>query len=274
MKTTRLFPFFCMLFFSCELFNGPKVDLFKKISDEVDWANAKPLAVKVFTGVWGKSTQEAGCLDAVRTKENARAGYPFNVDFLPSSEYGFEQWLAFPSAGFAEWFDENKSRSPYDEDEIVISRALNDKGVTIKDGKDNDVGAKTARVTISIQEPVTLVPWCSERPRIIESKPPVISLSGKTYPRGQNITMYFNIDLDPDTVRFGEGFIELGGQKENEHGEIELYEDMRRHFEKPYYNDKTITILAKTGAADLPPENATITVRVGTGQAVSKADKC
>jgi len=91
-----LFSFFFLLS-SCDLFNGPKVDVFQQISDEVDWAAAERLTVTVaYPPEWGNSPQagEGKCGDT-------RKGYAFNVEFTPLSGFGFEKWLAFKTADYA-----------------------------------------------------------------------------------------------------------------------------------------------------------------------------
>jgi len=250
-----------LLFISCDLFTGPKTDLFQVISDEVDWANAPKLTVSVHTGEWGRSPQEGEgkCGDT-------RKGYEFGVEFTPLSAYGFEKWLAFPTAGFAEWFDLNKYKSSYNAD--VTAYALNDNGVTITEGV-SDTGAKTAKVTINMLEPVTLVPWCGDRPRVVQANPPLIS-SGITYPRGQEIRIVFSTELEyANTVPFGEGYIQISGTNIsdgsllNGHGDLTgLTDSESRYFNAPVYNSNVITI--KPIEAKLPPANMVITVMAGT----------
>ena len=65
---------------SCSLFNAPQQDdYFKKIDEEIAWANATRLTVNVaFPPEWGGSPQ-AGvnrCFDEKRANETPRAGIP------------------------------------------------------------------------------------------------------------------------------------------------------------------------------------------------------
>ena len=54
---------FLFLITSCDLFTGPRVDLFQVISDEVDWHNAPKLTVKVdYNTLWGTSNPQRGTI--------------------------------------------------------------------------------------------------------------------------------------------------------------------------------------------------------------------
>jgi len=68
------------LFIGCELLNAPlDKDFYKKIEEEVAYANAEKLTVSVsFPDEWGRSPQfgDNKCGDV-------RKGYAFNIEFLP-----------------------------------------------------------------------------------------------------------------------------------------------------------------------------------------------
>jgi len=220
-----LVPLFSFLIFSlvsCDLFVGPKVDLFKQISNEVDWANAEKLTVTVYTGEWGRSPQEGQdkCGDI-------RKGYEFGVEFTPLSVYGFEKWLAFPTAGFAEWIEANKNKSSYDED--VISHALNGKNVTIIEGV-SDTGARTAKVIIDTLESVTIVPWCNSRPRLTQQTNPPLNPILTPFPYDQQVSIWFNIPVKSSTLTYDNiritGIYTSGndrGKPFNETGDLSTY---------------------------------------------------
>jgi len=256
-----LFSFIVLNFISCDLFTGPKADLFKQISKEVDWANAPKLTVTVtFPPEWGNSPQsgEGKCGDT-------RKGYEFDVEFIPLPSYGFEKWLAFPTSGFADWFEENKHKSSYDAD--VADHSLDGDSVTITESI-SDTGARTAKVKIDTIEPVTLVPWCSERLKVTQSNPPLIN-TGMSYSRGQQIKIWFNIDIDCENnvIPFGEDTINIIGQNLDDTGSLYNEDgDVTGFFNEPKYdtNFRCITIQPKTGIG-APPENVIITVTVGTG---------
>lgn len=256
--------FFVFSMVSCELF-GPKTDLYNIISNSVDWANAEKLTVTVYTGDWGKSPQEGEgkCGDT-------RKGYEFNVEFTSSINYGFEKWLAFPTAGFTEFFEANNNKSFYDGNSIAI-HILNGNEVTITEGI-SETGAKTAKVKIDTLEPVTLVPWCSDKPRVIQTNPPLIS-SGITYPRGQEIRIVFSSELEYEdgAIPFDEGDIQISGiiAKDgsllNGHGDLTgIVDSEHRYFEVPVYSESERIISIKPRAENLPPANLIITVTVGT----------
>lgn len=224
----------------------------------MDWANAPKLTVTVaFPPEWGNSPQsgEGKCGDT-------RKGYEFGVEFVPLPSYGFERWLALPTDGFAEWLELNKNKSSYDIDDF-----LNADSVTITEST-NDIGTRIAKVKINTLEPVTLVPWCSERLRVTQSNPPLIS-TGMSYSRGQQIKIWFNIDIDCENnvVPFGENTINIIGQNIDEEGSLYNEDgDVTSFFNEPVYDSllRTITIQPYTGIK-APPENVIFTVTVGTG---------
>ncbi|GBU27538.1 hypothetical protein R84B8_01071 [Treponema sp. R8-4-B8] len=187
-----LFSLFIFLS-SCDLFTAPKVDLFKVISDEVDWANAAKLTVTVAVpSDWGNSPQfgEGKCGDT-------RLGYPFNAEFTPSPGYGFRGWLAFNSN---EYNQAGIIALGYEE---ALSGSLNGNGVDVTGGEVTNTGAYPATVTIRVNIPVTLVPFCDNRPQVIRSNPPLIpALSA--FPYDQRISVWFNMAVKQDTVVMGD----------------------------------------------------------------------
>jgi hypothetical protein len=158
----------------------------------VDWANAYKLTVTVaYPPEWGNSPQlgEGKCGDT-------RKGYEFGVEFTPLSGLGFEKWLAFKTADYA-GLDKNVSCS-----EVEVS-SLNGKGVTITEST-SDTGARTAKVTINITEPVTLVPWCNPRPRLTQQTNPPLNPILTPFPFNQTVNIWFNMNIKPGTVVLGE----------------------------------------------------------------------
>jgi len=186
------FIIFSLFIVSCDLFTGPKVDLFQVISDEVDWANAPKLTVSVaFPPEWGNSPQsgEGKCGDT-------RKGYEFGVEFTPLSGFGFEKWLAFYTADYA---DQDKNLS-YSE---VEGSSLNGKGVNITEST-SDTGAKTAKITVNITEPVTLVPWCNSRPRLTQQTNPPLNPILTPFPFNQTVNIWFNMNIKPESAVLGD----------------------------------------------------------------------
>ena len=140
---------------------------------------------------WGNSPQsgEGKCGDT-------RLGYEFDVEFTPLSGYGFEKWLAFKTADYAA-LNKNVSSSE------VEGSSLNDNGVTITESTSN-TGAKTAKVKISITEPVTLVPWCDSRPRLTQQTNPPLNPILTPFPYNQTVNIWFNMNIKSETAVLGE----------------------------------------------------------------------
>ena len=171
--TLFAFLFFAFTFVSCGLFNTPvDPEYIKNIDEEIAWANAARLFLNVaFPPEWGVSTQmgENKCFDVQRKSERPRAGYPFNVEFTPNSGYWFVEWLAFE-------FTENFRLESITGLEFDAAKDLSLKaGVEIPAAAETVTGAFTTNITISADKKVTLVPFCSERPRITQSNPPLIN---------------------------------------------------------------------------------------------------
>jgi len=84
---------FVLCFVSCDLFTGSKVDLYKAISDEVDWANAPKLSVRIeFPAAWGVSSPAQGDITPAM---DIRMGYEFKVEFTPDNLYALQSWMVF-----------------------------------------------------------------------------------------------------------------------------------------------------------------------------------
>jgi len=257
MNNKHYLLFFFLIIFtfsSCELFTGPKVDVFEQIGKEVDWAAAAKLTVSVaYPLEWGNSPQagQGKCGDT-------RKGYEFSVEFTPLSGFGFERWLAFKTSDYNA-LDKSKTATE------VAGNALSGSKVKITEGV-SATGARTAAVTINIVEPVTLVPWCGDRPRITQTYPPLIP-SGTSYNRGQQIRIYFSTELDyedNETIPFGENTIKITGQ-DNDTGDLYGSDgDITDFFETPIYDASIQTIIISTKQGNPPPGEYLIIVTVGT----------
>ena len=154
----------------------------------MDWANAPKLTVTVaFPPEWGNSPQsgEGRCGDT-------RKGYEFGVEFIPLSGYGFEKWLAFRTTDYAD-LDKTKSASE------VEDLALNGDGVTIVESI-SETGAKTAMVTINTLDPVTLVPWCGNRPRLSQQTNPPLNSIQVPFPYDQIVNIWFTMPVKASTL--------------------------------------------------------------------------
>ena len=254
---------------SCDLFNGTKEDyLLQKIDDEIAWANAARLTVRVDYPVeWGASPQQGDL-----NRDNTRKGYEFNVEFTPMPGYGFEKWLAFPTA---EYNGLDKTRTAVD----IEASALNgsDVNITFSEGVS---GAKIAVVTIFTEVPVTLVPWCNNRPALDQRTNPPLNPILAPFPYDQRVNIWFTMPVDTGTVRLaGEdptitiaGIRASGnerGQPFNRNGEDG---DLRGYFDlefppapdpgKPHLNNR-VNLIPKTNAHEIALLAIIITVGPG-----------
>ncbi|MDR1100469.1 MAG: hypothetical protein LBL28_08325, partial [Treponema sp.] len=207
---------------------------------------------------WGRSPQYG------EISPKPRKGIPFEVSFSPAELYEFVEWRACMTADY-------NNGSP------TAFLAASD--IAITEGPD---GAAT--VTLNVVGDITLIPWCEERPRITQSNPPLIN-NGYSYNRGQQIRIWFATALDPSTVTFGEGHIEISGLTigdssepyddpdtggVNEEGDLTGRKaGASRFFYDPVWDDSTKTISIRPGdganGTKLPPGDILITVTAGTG---------
>ncbi|MCL2805718.1 MAG: hypothetical protein FWD26_07260 [Treponema sp.] len=261
------FLFFLIAFsmLSCE--GDP--EFMANIDKEIAWANAARLSVTVsFPPQWGSSPQLGPdrCFDNNKTNENPRLGYDFDVEFSSMPGFGFEKWLAFPTSVYNK-LDFSKSSDfvqidtetetailPFSYDFVEIDESV------------SSTGARVATVKILTTEPVTLIPWCGNRPGVFQSNPP-LNNTGISYNRNQQIKIWFTTDLIYENgaeIPFGENRILITGQ---DAFSGELYNnngDITGYYDKPRYNsnDNTLTIVPVnySSLGDL-----IITVTVGTG---------
>jgi hypothetical protein len=199
-----------LLFLGCDLLNNkPEIDLETAMDAEVAWANAERLTVTVeYSSDWGYSPQRG-----TGKAGDTRLGFAFTVEFTPAAEYGFERWIAVRNGDY-------NTANPGATD---ISKDLNGNGVHIAESR-NDTGAYIASVTISIAEGITLIPLCTDRPRIRESNPP-LTTSPNPFPYDQKISLWFNMPIS--TVQLGqEGSIRISAVRTsgiNDVGDISSY---------------------------------------------------
>ncbi|GHV96212.1 hypothetical protein AGMMS50293_25320 [Spirochaetia bacterium] len=260
-----------------DLFNPDKEDaLLQKIDEQVRWDNAARLTVRVATGPNWWSSPQLGTGNAGDT----RLGFPFKVEATQSPQFGFAGWKAF--------WNEDWNAHVNDPGDSLLALEITDPAIVTISGKE------TATVTINTTDGITLVPWSEERPSIASAKPPQIN-SGVSWPIGTPIEIIFRSKLDPATVQFGPGFIEIKGEfsptntAEPNYGEP--YEDdataaleagdmtgtkegTSRFFYSPVYDAtyNKITIYPGDGGTDskdgktttAQPMNVSITVTIGT----------
>ena len=258
----------CYLLSSCGLFNNmPEVDLEKKMDEAIAWANAAKLTITMAApqGWINSSNPPAGTITTI----DIRQGFAFSVECDPSAGYGFEQWLAFYTSDFAS-LDFTLSAS--DTGIQQISRRGRD--VIITDEETTGTGLRKAKIIIDTTMPVIVVPWCSPRPQVIQSNPPLIN-SGSYYNRGQEIRMWFSTDLVYDEegyrdneegeLAFGEDTIQISGQYIDSGAAWTGDGKFTDFFRKPVYDSATRTITIAPEPDNPPPGYLAVTVSAGTG---------
>jgi hypothetical protein len=245
-----LFVLCSLLFASCDLFTGPKVNLLKQISDEVDWANAPKLTVSVaFPQAWGTSNPQQGVITPAK---DIRKGYPFEIEFTPDTAWSFNEWRAY--------------RSPLPEGWTANLTLLD--GLERLDGVSVEVPTLPPRggagsFKINTTEAVTLVPWCKREPYVTRTVPG--NSPSMIYPRVKDIEIYFNAPLVLDAdIELPELFtsetikITAGGNKISTDNSCYNYPVYKASADSDEY---TITISA-TGNV---PGDSVIEVTVGPG---------
>ena len=248
---------------SCDLFTGPKVDLFKTISDEVDWAHADKLTVRLdYPVAWGISNPVQGALTPAK---DIRKGYPFEIEFTPDLAWSLYGWRAYKTSSLpANW---------------LIDIDLLD-GIERLDGVSVEVPELPARggtgsFIINTTENITLVPWCETEPYVLRTVPRH-SPPTTPYPRGTPIEIYFNAPLslaaDELSALFKSGIIKITAD-----GDIISEDDS--YYNYPVYsanNDRSEYMIIIT-AHDVPPDSL-IEVTVGpdifnmAGKKMAKAE--
>jgi hypothetical protein len=191
---------FVICFVSCDLFTGSKVDLYNVISDEVDWANAPKLEVRIeYPSAWGVSSPAQGGITPVM---DIRKGYEFKVEFTPDlMYYTLKSWMVFRTEDLkrisvpASWVE-----NPDIIKDLNIIQPLKEDEVTLRDFNPAD---KVFYFTLNTADPVTLVPCCDTEPRITRTEPRHRP-DGQPYSRDSSIVLYFNGALDEDTVKFAD----------------------------------------------------------------------
>ena len=278
MKSRTYNPLFIYLFIclsACNLFNNNvDTDFINKIDKEIAWANAHKLNVTVVQGargeIWGSSPQNGnGSRDNQRSGETPRMGYPFNVEFEPNTGYDLVEWLAFDSGSFGESIGNFLSdlSNEVDYEEAVQAHTLNGNGVDTTPKVQTHTGSWVQTVTVNIAMDVTLVPWCSDRLRVIHSNPPLIN-NGLFYTRNQEIRIWFSVPLDGDTVGFGEDLIMIRGNNISDGLSWSTDGDLRQFYNVVYNTEQNFVSIVPHGNPS-PPPNLNITVSIGTGIAGS-----
>jgi formylglycine-generating enzyme required for sulfatase activity len=245
-------------FFGCDLLsNKPEIDLEKAIDDTVAYANAARLTVAVAApGGWGTSNPPAGMVTSI----DIRQGYPFTVEFAPGAAYGFIEWRAYRTSvldGLPGW---------------TVNPEILDDAAALGGGEAEVTGGSRPRITVNITEPVTLAPFCVERPRVIASNmPPLNSRQVTNFP----IQVKFNKELDPLTVN-NASFV-ITGLRQNAEGTPPV--TLTDYFEMLPMGENNTLLKIEVRAADLDNiKNYDITVIINptvreAGYGVSMAQR-
>ena len=243
-------------FLGCELFSGPKVDLFHKISDEVDWAKAAKLTVRLaYPGSWGQG--------AIKTAD-IRKGYEFIVDFTPNTEITFSAWQAYWTSDLDKISGQPGQIGNWLDDPTLIAfkgiESLGPGEITVPP---HNASGGIFKFTIHTTEPVTIVPWCRAEPRITRAEPRTSS-NGEPYARTSDIVLYFNGALDTGTVQFADtensNGIWITAKSLDDQTIINTNKTMN-WYSVLEYSDKgffTVTMSPRI----LPPENSLMTIKV------------
>jgi hypothetical protein len=204
---------FSLLIGGCDIFTGSKVDLYQAISDEVDWAHAEKLNVRIdFPAAWGTSAPPQGDITPAK---DLRAGYEFSVDFTPGGMYALISWQAFLTSDLADNVSGQQGQigNWLEDPSLIAEKGIESLGrddVTLPAITEENARGGTYKFTIYTTEPVTIVPWCDPQLRITRTEPRDFKRSGKPVSRASDIILYFNGALNEKTVRFANSKDENG----------------------------------------------------------------
>ena len=245
-----LFPILIyLLFVSCNLFNAPKdSDYWEKIDEEIAWANAAKLDVKLsFPSKWGIANPQQGTITPAM---DIRKGYAFSLEFTANDEYTLTEWRAY-SSKYLDELDFEWIRFPelLDPDEQLENVIL---PVEVEPG-----GGKFS-FKINTKTPVTLIPWCEMLPRITWTSPR--NSDDEYLPGSTDIVIYFNSPLKQETVKFGDGFIHITATSLTDGSITDLAEDYFENEGYAYINGSHVVTLTSIAPA---PQNSRIDVTIG-----------
>jgi len=246
-------------FASCDLFTGPKVDLFQVISDEVDWANAEKLTVRLeYPSAWGTSNPVQGALTPAM---DIRKGYEFSLEFTPDPAYTLQSWMVFLTSELDGLTDSGSwVESPNLITDSVKTHTLGLDDVTLSAPI---ASGGTFKFIIHTAEPVTIIPWCDTQPRITRTEPRNRP-DGQPYSRASDIVLYFNCALNDKTVKFatsstGDGIWITAKSANN----VPTDNNANKWFYEPEYAASGgFFIVTMRTSSNLPPANSLMTVTV------------
>jgi hypothetical protein len=253
LKCLLIIVSFVFIIVSCDLFTGPKVDLFRTISDEADWANAEKLTVRIdYPDAWGRSNPVQGLIT-----NDIRKGFEFSVEFTTRDLYTLQSWQAYRTSdldNLGNWLDFPELIS-YEQ-----IQALGPNDVTLPAPV---AAGGTFKFTIHTTEPVTLIPWCDNQPRIVRTEPRN-NPDGAPYSIASNIVLYFNCAFNTDTAKFAnaENADGIWITAKNSTGTF-TNKDNDWFYEPEYAAvDGFFTVTISSRADNPPPSDSLITVTV------------
>jgi len=174
----------CSLFLvTCDLLSvAVDKDFYQKIDDEVAWANAPKISVRIeYPGAWGTSSPSVGPVSL-----DIRQSYAFNAEFTPDPAFSLQGWRAYATSvlsGLGDWRL----------DQTLLDGVPTLSGVLVPNLPSR--GGKGS-FTINTTVPVTLVPWCGSEPYVVRTEPRS-SRQGLWHVENE-IAIHFNAPLDPD----------------------------------------------------------------------------
>ena len=267
LKCLLIIVFFAILIISCDLFTGPKDDLFRTISNEADWANAEKLTVRLeYPSAWGTSNPVQGTIAM-----DIRKGFEFSLEFTTGNLYTLQSWQAYRTSeleSLGNWQDFPALINP---DKI---QALGSGDVTLPAPV---AEGGTFKFIINTSDPVTLIPWCDDQPRIVRTEPRN-NPDGAPYSEASDIVIYFNCAFNTDTAKFAPAENADGIWITAKSSNSSLLNKDMNWFYKPEYAavDGFFTVTISPKAENPPPSDSLITVTVkgiASGRSGKKDDK-
>ncbi|MCL2042832.1 MAG: Ig-like domain-containing protein [Treponema sp.] len=180
------------------------------------WANAPKLTVRLeYHGNWGSSNPVRGAISQQAGGSiDIRSGYDFSLEFTPAPAYSLTEWRVYATSELPSgWEDDTGLLDPDKQLDGVELPPVNPNGGTFT-------------FKLNTTTPATLIPICVTQPRVIRTEPR--DDPDSRYSRATPITIYFNAQMDPDTMLFETGFIEI---------KDDAGYDLKAHFIDPVYAD-------------------------------------
>ncbi|MCL2042835.1 MAG: hypothetical protein FWG89_01710, partial [Treponema sp.] len=280
-KPFGIIVLFSLLIGSCDLFQPNNPNYYQELLDEVAWSNADRLAVTFHApeGWINSSTPSLSLaaipLTVIDIRRGSTSAYNFSLECEPSAAYGFEQWLAFETAFYNSLSASDRDKSAAEMQEHSLIGA----SVTLVEEQVNGANRR-ATFRIDTVTPITIVPWCSNRPSLDQRTNPPINPILTPFPYDQRINIWFTMPIKTSTVSLtGEsptirvtGIWASGNERgqpfnmNGENGDLQNYFDIEfpppPDPTKPLVNNR-VNLIPKANAFEIAL--LTVTVTVGPG---------